>query len=143
MSIYTLKLMTLDRQLIFIGCTWLTSIGVFTIKGSVFDVFLLVLFGAVGYYMRRYGYPVAAAAIAVILGPGLEANLRRGLLLTQGNVWAFVTRPYTAALLAVAFGFLIYGTIGTIRLSRMAAATRRQSIAEHIAGLSASDAKSR
>jgi putative tricarboxylic transport membrane protein len=79
--------------------------------------------------MRRYGYPVAAAAIAVILGPGLEGNLRRGLLLTQGSVWSFVTRPYTAVLLAVALGFLIYGTIGTIRLSRMAAATRKQSIA--------------
>ena len=90
-----LKLMTLDRQLILIGCVALTMIGVFTLNNSIFDVFVLVLFGVIGYFMRRYGYSVAGAAIAVILGRGLEANLRRGLLLLDGDWWAFVTRPWT------------------------------------------------
>ncbi len=131
MSIYTLKLVTLDRQLILVGCVALTLIGVYSLNHSTFDVFVLVLFGAVGYYMRRYGYSVAGASIAVILGPGLEKNLRAGLGLVEGNFWAFVTRPWTGIILAVAFALLIYATIGTIRLARRAAAVRRRALAVH------------
>jgi putative tricarboxylic transport membrane protein len=132
-----LKLMTLDRQLILIGCILLTMIGVFTLNNSVFDVFMLCLFGAIGYIMRRYGYPVAGATIAVILGRGLEANLRGGLILAGG--WGpFLTRPWVMVILCVAFGLLIYATIGTIRLARKAAATRQQALALHRERISAS-----
>jgi putative tricarboxylic transport membrane protein len=138
MSIYTLKLMTLNRQLILIGSVWLTFIGVFTFNGSVFEVYLLILFGVIGYFMRRYGYSVAAASIAVILGNGLEKNLRGGLLLVRGDWWAFATRPWTAAILSVAFGFLIYGTIGTIRLAQREAAFRRKALETHLESETAS-----
>jgi putative tricarboxylic transport membrane protein len=137
MSIYTLKLMTLNRQLILIGCVALTLIGVFTLKNSVFDVFLLILFGTIGYFMRRYGYPAAAASIAVILGNGFESNLRQGLLLTDGNWWTFVTRPWTAVCLGISFALLIYGTIGTIKLAQRAAAIRRQAVASYRTRVSA------
>jgi len=129
MSIYTLKLMTLNRQLILVGCVALTLVGVYTLNNSTFNVFLLVLFGAVGYYMRRYGYSVAGATIAVILGPGLESYLRRGLLLLDGDWWAFMSRPWTGLIFALSFGFLIYGAFGTIRLARRAATIRRQAVA--------------
>ena len=85
--------MTLDRQLILIGCVALTMIGVFTLNNSIFDVFLMVLFGVIGYFMRRYGYSVAGASIAVILGNGLEANLRRGLLLVRWKLVGFRDAP--------------------------------------------------
>jgi putative tricarboxylic transport membrane protein len=137
--LYMLKLMTLDRQLILIGCVLLTMIGVFTLRNSTFDVFVLVLFGAIGYYMRRYGYSVAGATIANILGYGMEGYLRKGLLLVEGSWWAFVTRPWTSVILGIAFGLLIYGTWGTIRLARRSAALRRQLLAEHLASVPASD----
>jgi putative tricarboxylic transport membrane protein len=143
MSIYTLKLMTLNRQFILIGCVWLTLIGVFTLNNSIFDVFVMVLLGLVGYYMRRYGYSVAAAAIAVILGRGLEANLRQGLQLVNGSWWAFVTRPWTAVILSFSFAFLIYAAYGTIRLARGAAAIRLQALEKHRASLSASPNESK
>ena len=141
MCIYTLKLMALDRQLILIGCIWLTLAGVFTLNNSVFDVFLLFLFGVVGYCMRRYGYSVAAASVAVILGEGLESNLRGGLLLA-GGWWPFLTRPWVTLILAIAFALLIYGTWGTIKLARRDAAARRQALAAHLTRVSASDNQS-
>jgi putative tricarboxylic transport membrane protein len=131
MSIYTLKLMTLDRQLILIGCTWLTIIGIFSLNNSVFDLFLMILFGVIGYFMRRYGYSVAAAAVAVILGRGMEANFRRGMLICRGDWGTFLTRPYTAVILAISFAFLIYGAFGTIRMAKRAAAIRRQAVEIH------------
>jgi putative tricarboxylic transport membrane protein len=141
MSIYTLKLMSLNRQLILLGCVWLTLVGVFTLNNSAFHVFLLVLFGLVGYWMRRYGYPVAGAAIALILGPGLEGNIRRGILLMNGDWWAFLSRPWTAAILAISFGLLIYAMFGTIKLARRASVIRREAIAMHKEALSASGEK--
>ena len=132
MSIYTLKLMTLDRQFILTGCVWMTMIGVYTLNNSAFSVFLLVFFGMIGYFMRRYGYPVAAASIALILGSGLEANLRKGLLLFDSSWWTFLTRPWTGGILVVAFAFLAYGAYGTIRLSRQVAATRQRAVELHL-----------
>jgi len=131
LSIYSLKLMTLDRQPILIGCVAITLIGVFSINNSTLDVFVLCLFGLIGYFMRRYGYPVAGATIAVILGNGFETQLRTGLLLCNRSWLTFVTRPWTAIVLAVAFGFLIYGTMGSIKLARRAAAVRKQAVAMH------------
>ena len=112
-------------------------LGVFTLNSSITEVFVLVLFGAVGYFMRRYGYPVAGATIAVILGSGLEANLRRGLLLTHKSWWEFLTRPWVAVIVGASLAFLIYATIGTIKLARKAALVRREGLAKHLAGASA------
>jgi putative tricarboxylic transport membrane protein len=78
--------------------------------------------------MRRYGYSVAGATIAVILGPGLESYLRRGLLLLDGDWWAFMSRPWTGLIFALSIGFLIYASFGTVRLARRAAAIRRQAV---------------
>ena len=133
-----LKLMTLNRQVILVGSVALCLIGVYTLNNSIFSVFMLVFFGLVGYFMRRYGYSVAGAAIAVVLGAELEANLRRGSMIVD-NWWQFVSRPWTAIVLAVAFGFLIYGTVGTIKLTRRAAAIRKKAIAEHLTGIAGQD----
>jgi putative tricarboxylic transport membrane protein len=139
MSLYMLKLMGLDRQLIMIGCIFLTMLGVFTLNSSITEVFVLVVFGFIGYYMRRYGYPVAGATIAVILGTGFESNLRRGLLLCHKSWWEFLTRPWVAIIVGLSFAFLIYATIGTIRLARKAAATRQKALADHLVSASSSD----
>ena len=128
-----LMLIRLDRQLVLVGALALTMIGTFTLNRSVFDVFLLLFFGVVGYFMLRYGYSVAGAALAAVLGAGLEDNLRAGLLLTGNDIVAFVTRPWTGGILLVSLGLLIYGTIGTVRLARQSARVRREALERHLA----------
>jgi putative tricarboxylic transport membrane protein len=123
-----LKVVVLDRQLILGGSLALCMIGVFSLNRSIFDVFVMIFFGGVGYFMMRYGYSVAGFAIAAVLGRGLEGNLRAGLLLTDGW-YRFLTRPWTAAILCFSTALLIYGIIGTIKVNRRTAAYRRQSLA--------------
>jgi putative tricarboxylic transport membrane protein len=128
-----LKVVTVDRSLILIGSLALCMVGVFSFNRSVFSVFLMILFGMVGYIMRRYGYPVAATALAMVLGRGLETNLRLGLVLVGGSWVTFVTQPWTAVILALSFALLTYGTIGTIKMARRAAATRRKALEGYLA----------
>ena len=113
-----LKVVTFDRALVLVGALFLSMIGVYTLNRSIFDVYTMLLFGAVGYFMLRYGYPPAGASIAMILGTGLEVNLRSGLLLKQGDVIAFVSRPWTALFLSFALALLIYAILSTWKLAR-------------------------
>jgi putative tricarboxylic transport membrane protein len=133
-----LKVVTLDRSLILMGALALCMLGIFTINRSIFDVFIMLVFGIAGYFMWRYGYSPAGFSIAMILGPGLEGNLRRGLLLFDSSWWVFLTRPWVMVILGISFGLLFYGTLSTIRLSRVSKAFRRQALAEHFASGSTS-----
>ena len=111
-----LKLILLDRRVVLPIALGLTMIGVYALNRSVFDVYVLIGFGFIGYFMLRYGYSTAAAAVGMILGPGMELNLRQGLLLMDGDIVRFVTRPWTAVVLLVAIALLIYGSLGNVRM---------------------------
>jgi putative tricarboxylic transport membrane protein len=110
---------------VLVGALGLTMLGIYTINRSVLEVFLMLGFGVVGYFMLRYGYSVAGASLAAVLGAGMEQNLRSGLLLQDNSVWQFVSRPWTATILLLAFAFLTYGTLTTIKTARKAAEARR------------------
>jgi putative tricarboxylic transport membrane protein len=114
-----LKLATRDRSMVLTCALGLTIVGVYALRQSLFDVTVMMVCGIVGYFMLRYGYSTAAAAIAVVLGEGAERSLRTGLNLT-GNDWgAFVARPITATILIIALLMLSYGVWGTIRQGRL------------------------
>ncbi len=113
-----LRLVQLDRRIVFPLAFLLTLIGVFSLRRSVFDVLVLLVCGFVGYYMLRYGYSTPAAAVGLLLGTGFESNLRQGILLMDGNIVAFVTRPWTAAILSLCVALLAYGIFSSIRISR-------------------------
>ncbi len=132
------KLVQIDRQFVLVGALILTMLGTYTLDRSVFDVGLLLLFGVIGYVMLRYGYSVAGAALAAVLGAGLENNLRSGLLLEDGSLAAFFGRPWTAGIMVVALALLAYGTWVTIRQARAAARAKRAALARHKASLGAS-----
>lgn len=128
-----LVVVTLDRSLIMVGALALSMIGVFSINRSIFDVYVLLFFGVVGYFMLRYGYPPAGASIAMILGSGLETNLRAGLLLKGGDVIAFVTRPWTALFLTVAVLLLLFGVYSTVKLLRQEREARALALERELA----------
>ncbi|MBM3511854.1 MAG: tripartite tricarboxylate transporter permease [Alphaproteobacteria bacterium] len=84
------------------GILVFATIGAYGVSRSVVDLVLLYAIGAVGYAMRRYGYPSAPAIIGLILGPLAEQEMRRALTISQGDPAVFVTQPLAAALLALA-----------------------------------------
>jgi putative tricarboxylic transport membrane protein len=114
-----LRIATLKRAAVLTCALALTIVGVYSMRQSLFDVKVMLVCGIVGYFMLRYGYSTAAAAIAVVLGAGAERSLRTGLNLTSNDWLAFVGRPITASILAIALVFLIYGIWGTVRQVRM------------------------
>lgn len=87
----------------------LVVVGVFSLRWSMFDVAVAMAIGGLGYAMSKRNYPIAPAALAFILAPLLEKNLRRGLVMTDG-VWEFFTRPITLSIL-VAGALLVVGEI--------------------------------
>lgn len=105
--------------------TVLIITGAFALRWQMLDVWACLAAGVLGYLLERFGYPVAPAALAFILGGMLERSLRRGLVMTGG--WLeFVSRPITAMLLVLA----IIAFVGGIAMNRRLAISQR----EHIAG---------
>jgi TctA family transporter len=82
-------------------------IGAYSLSNSVNDIYLLGLFGVVGYLLRKLSCEPAPLLLGFILGPMLEENLRRTMLIAGGDTSIFITRPISAALLAVAFALVI------------------------------------
>ena len=79
----------------------LCSIGTFALQASVFDLMVMLGFGFVGILLRAASYPLAPVVIGIILGPLLENNLRRSLLISQDGYWIFLDRPVSALLLGI------------------------------------------
>jgi len=77
-------------------------VGVFASGNAVFDVFIMVLFGVLGYLMRKFGYEPAPLVLAFVLGPMLENNLRKSLILSQGDFKVFLERPISVVCLVLA-----------------------------------------
>jgi putative tricarboxylic transport membrane protein len=96
-------------------------LGVYTMNNSVFEVFLLVLFGFVGCLLMKWRCEPAPLLLAFVLGPLMEENLRRALVLSYGDATTFITRPISAALLVAAFGLLVLVLLPAFRRTRRAA----------------------
>jgi len=97
-------------------------IGVYAVSNTVFDIYIMVLFGVVGYLMKKFGYEPAPLVLAFVLGPMLENNLRKSLILSQGDFSTFVTRPLSAIALLLALALLLSPLIPRLRGKREAIA---------------------
>ena len=73
----------------------------FAIAGRVFDIMVMLLFGLIGYPLRKMKFPDAPLILGLILGPMLDENLRRGLILNQGDMAPFFTRPICIILIGL------------------------------------------
>jgi len=81
-------------------------VGAYSINNSVFDIGVMILFGVVGYLLKKFDYEAAPLILGFVLGPMFEVNLRRSLLMSQGSFDIFVERPIAITALIVC-GILI------------------------------------
>lgn len=82
-------------------------IGDYSVNSSFFDLFMMILFGSVGYLMRKFGYEPAPLIRAFVLSPMFEHNLRRSLLISGRSFMLFITRPISGVLLGFALLLLL------------------------------------
>jgi putative tricarboxylic transport membrane protein len=101
------RLLLIPRPLLYAGILVLAGLGTYGISRSIVDLVVLYLLGALGFVMRRFDIPVAPAVVGVVLGPIAEDHFRRALQIAQGNYLTFVTRPISAAILALALIALV------------------------------------
>jgi putative tricarboxylic transport membrane protein len=96
----------------------LCCIGVYSLNSSAIEVMFMLVFGALGYLLLKFGCEPAPLLLGFVLGPLMEENLRRALLVSRGNPWVFLERPISAALLAAAALLLIAVILPSFRRTR-------------------------
>jgi putative tricarboxylic transport membrane protein len=88
---------TLIVPMIFVLCV----VGTYALAQRLFDVWTMLLFGVIGFVLRQYRFPVAPLVLGIVLGDLMEKNLRRGLVLSDGDLTPFFTRPISAVLCGI------------------------------------------
>jgi putative tricarboxylic transport membrane protein len=86
----------------------LCVIGAYGLSNNVDDLYIMFAFGLIGYYMRKYQYPIAPVVLGLVLGDRAELSLRRALLLSLGDPLILVTKPISAILLILAVLSILY-----------------------------------
>ena len=94
------------------------AIGVFSLSNTTFDVYLMALFGVLGYIFRKLDCEPAPMMLGFILGPMMEEYLRRALLISKGNAMVLLTRPISATLLVVSAVALVIVLLPALRKKR-------------------------
>jgi putative tricarboxylic transport membrane protein len=112
------SLLRVPYRLLFPSIIVFCCIGIYSINNSAFDVMLAAVFGAVGYWLAKHDFEPAPMVLAFVLGPLMEENLRRAMLIARGDATVFVTRPISAVLLAVAVILLAFSALPMIRKRR-------------------------
>jgi len=113
-----IKLLTVPYRFLFPAITLFCCIGVYTLSNSTFDVFLTALFAFIGYVFYKLSCEPAPLLLGFILGPMMEENLRRALLLSRGDWSTFVTRPLSSGLLIAAALLIVIVTLPSISKKR-------------------------
>lgn len=101
------KVLQAPRRIFLTGVAVLCVVGSYAVNNSTFDVLVMIVFGMVGYLMEKVGMPVAPVAFGLVLGPLLEENIRRSLVV-NGTWWVFLQRPISLAMLLVSAAALLY-----------------------------------
>jgi len=96
------RMIMIPYRLLYPAILVFCAIGVFSLRNSEFDVYLMALFGILGYVFSKLGCEPAPMLLAFILGPLMEEFLRRAMLLSRGDPFVFIQRPISATLLGIA-----------------------------------------
>ncbi|KDB80258.1 tripartite tricarboxylate transporter TctA domain protein, partial [Bordetella bronchiseptica CARE970018BB] len=112
------KLLKVPYRILYPAILVFCTIGVYSLNYNVFDVFVTAIFGVVGYVWSKLKCEGAPLLLGLVLGPMMEENFRRALLLSRGDFLTFVERPLSASLLGAAALLVIIVALPSIRKKR-------------------------
>ena len=113
-----IKLLTVPYRWLYPSIVLFCAVGVFSTNNTTFDVWMVGLFGIIGYIFIKLGTEPAPLLLGFILGPMMEEYLRRALLLSRGDWSVFVTRPLSGSLLLAAVAMLVVVMLPSIKAKR-------------------------
>ncbi|HWH42480.1 MAG TPA: tripartite tricarboxylate transporter permease [Usitatibacter sp.] len=120
---YLLSIFKIPYNVLFPAILFFCCVGTYSVNNSLQDVFTTAAFGLMGYIMLRLSLDPAPLMLGFILGPMLEENFRRSLLLSRGSFTIFVTRPIAGTLMALIAIFVVWNFIVFVRQVRRNRAT--------------------
>ncbi|MBA3516301.1 MAG: tripartite tricarboxylate transporter permease [Rhizobiales bacterium] len=115
------RLLLIPYKFLFPAILVFCSVGIFTTNNSTFDLYVMVAFGLVGYVLMKLDCEPAPLLLGMLLGPMMEENLRRAMLLSRGDPVIFIERPISAGLLLSACMALAVVAIPSVRRKRAVA----------------------
>lgn len=95
------RVLKLRKQYLVPVVLLLSIVGVYSVQSRVDDLWVMLVFGVLGFGLRRYGYPLAPIVIGLILGPIAEGSYRRTLLFSDNGPWFILERPIASTILAI------------------------------------------
>jgi putative tricarboxylic transport membrane protein len=101
------QILRLPAYVLYPAIFGISVVGVYSASSSLFDAWMLVVFGLLGYGMRRLDYPAAPLILGFVLGDGMERALRQSLMMSQGDLSILVSRPISATMLCLTALILI------------------------------------
>jgi putative tricarboxylic transport membrane protein len=107
------KLLKIPRPQLYAGILIFATVGVYGMRQSAFDLFLMYGIGLLGVVMRRYDFPTAPVIVGMILGPMAEAQMRNALSIGEGKWTVFIERPMSAVLLLIVALVLVSHSVAT------------------------------
>jgi putative tricarboxylic transport membrane protein len=96
------KVLELPRPALYTGILMFGTLGVYSLSNSVTEVLIMFAIGLLGFVLRRSEFPIAPVILGVILGPLMEAQFRRTLIVSDGDLGALFSRPLSLVLMALA-----------------------------------------
>jgi putative tricarboxylic transport membrane protein len=109
------KIATIRPQILMPIISIICLVGVYSVRNAFFDVWVMIAAGVIGFFLRRWRYPIAPFIIGVVLGPTTENSLRQMLLMFKGDVTQLADRGLSMTLLAFALAFILYRIIARLR----------------------------
>jgi len=102
------RISTIRPQILMPFITVICLVGVYCVNNSIFDVWIMIIAGIVGYFFHKWKYPVAPFIIGIILGPMTENSLRQTLMIFRGNLYLIFDRPVAVTFLLLGLAFIVY-----------------------------------
>ena len=87
--------------------TIICLVGIYSVRNSIFDVWVMIAAGVIGFFLRQWALPIASFIIGMVLGPATEASFRQTLMIFKGNLFLIFDRPVAIGFSAVALIFII------------------------------------
>ncbi|ARQ01367.1 tripartite tricarboxylate transporter permease [Pseudorhodoplanes sinuspersici] len=110
-----IRLLVIPYHLLYPAILMFVCIGVYSINNSPSDVVMVMVFGGLGYAMRLVDFQPAPLLLGFVLGPLMEENLRRTLLISRGDFMVFLERPISATVMAITAALLAWAAFGALR----------------------------
>jgi len=112
------RILAIPYSILFPAIIAFLCIGVYSVNYSVHDLYVLIAFGIAGYVLHMLSFPIAPVMLGMVLGPMMEENFRRAMILQRGDLMGFMRQPISATLLSLTALMLLFMVFKALRESR-------------------------